>query len=104
MEKVGGPVFESRRFDDIVAEVRALMTEDHDFLTLVIDPITVVYTELLDEGEKKVGTEFGRHYGYANSRFKRLCNLLTAIDMNVVITAHEKNEYGEKLEVLGKTF
>lgn len=104
IEKAGGAVFEAKRFDDVVAEVRALMTEEHDYLTLVIDPITVVYNELLDEGEKKVGTEFGRHYGYANKQFKRLCNLLTTIDMNVVITAHEKNEFGEKLEVIGKTF
>ena len=104
IEKAVGAVFEAKRFDDIVAEVRALMTEEHDYLTLVIDPITVVYNELLDEGEKKVGTEFGRHYGYANKQFKRLCNLLTTIDMNVVITAHEKNEFGEKLEVIGKTF
>lgn len=104
IESSGGAVFEAKRFDDIVAEVRALMTEEHDYLTLVIDPITVVFNELLDEGEKKVGTEFGRHYGYANKQFKRLCNLLTTIDMNVVITAHEKNEYGEKLEIVGKTF
>lgn len=104
IEKAGGAVFESTRCEDIIAEVRGLMTEDHPYLTLVIDPITTVYNDLLDEGEAKVGNEFGRHYGYANKQFKRLCNLLTTIDMNVVITAHEKNEYGEKLEVLGKTF
>lgn len=104
IDQVGGAVFEATRMDEVIAEVRALMTEKHDYLTLVIDPITVLYTELLDEGERKVGNEFGRHYGYANRHFKRLCNLLTTIDMNVVITAHEKNEYGDKLEVIGKTF
>lgn len=104
IEQAGGAVFEATRFDEVISEIRALMTEPHDYLTLVIDPITTVFNDLLDEGEKKVGTEFGRHYGYANKQFKRLCNLLTTIDMNVVITAHEKNEYGEKLEVIGKTF
>ena len=31
-------------------------------------------------------------------------NLLTRIDMNVIITAHAKNEYGDNLAVLGQTF
>ena len=104
IERAGGAVFETTKVDEVIAEVRALMTEPHDYLTLIIDPITTVYTELLDEGERQVGTDFGRHYGYANKYFKRLCNLLTTIDMNVVITAHEKNEYGDRLEVIGKTF
>ncbi|MEX1017097.1 MAG: AAA family ATPase [Phycisphaeraceae bacterium] len=104
IEQAEGAVFEAGRFDDVIAEVRALMTEPHDYLTLVIDPITNIFNDLLDEGERRVGTDFGRHYGYANRQFKRLCNLLSTIDMNVVITAHEKNEYGEKLEIVGKTF
>lgn len=104
IEAAGGAVFEARQFDDIITEVRSLMTTDHDYLTLVIDPITVVFNETLDEGERKVGTEFGRHYGHANKLFKRLCSLITSIDMNVVITAHAKNEYGEDMKVIGKTF
>lgn len=104
IEKAGGVVFESNSVEDVIREVRSLMSEPHDYVTLVIDPITTLFNDAVDEGERKVGNEFGRHYGYANKLFKRLCNLLTAIDMNVIITAHEKNEYGEKLEVIGKTF
>jgi hypothetical protein len=35
---------------------------------------------------------------------KRLANLIMALDMNVVITAHAKKEYGQNLAVLGHTF
>ena len=35
---------------------------------------------------------------------KRLANLIMALDMNVVITAHAKTEYGQNLSKLGYTF
>jgi hypothetical protein len=35
---------------------------------------------------------------------KRLANLIMALDMNVVVTAHAKAEYGENLKKLGYTF
>lgn len=104
IERVGGVVYESSGVEDVIREVRALMTEPHPYLTLVIDPITTLFNNALDDGEKKVGTDFGRHYGEANKAFKRLCSLLTAIDMNVIITAHEKNEVGDQMKVIGKTF
>ena len=78
----------------MIAEVKSLLTEKHDFRTLVIDPITPIYNDLLDKCETQVGTDFGRHYGAANKTMKRLANLIMALDMNVVITAHAKTEYG----------
>ena len=48
--------------------------------------------------------DFGRHYGEANKIMKRLANLIMALDMNVVVTAHSKKEYGDNLKVLGHTF
>jgi hypothetical protein len=35
---------------------------------------------------------------------KQLLNLLFRLDMNVIITSHSKNEYGQNLAVLGQTF
>jgi hypothetical protein len=35
---------------------------------------------------------------------KQLLNLLFRLDMNVIITSHSKNEYGQNLSVLGQTF
>jgi hypothetical protein len=89
---------------DVIAEVKSLLTEKHDYRTLVIDPITTLYNDLLEKCEQKVGTDFGRHYGEANKTMKRLANLIMALDMNVVVTAHAKTEYGENLRKLGYTF
>ena len=100
----GGVVFQTTDMNELIAEVRALLTEPHDFKTLVIDPITPLYNDLLEKCEKKVGSDFGRHYSEANKHMKRLANLVMALDMNVVITAHAKKEYGENLKVLGQTF
>ncbi len=107
--KSGGAVFEPGDIHELLAEVRALMTEKHDFLTVVIDPITTIYHALGDEGEKKVGSEFSKNYKqYADKFIRRLLDLLTMIDMNVVVTAHEKNEWGKdedgKPTIVGKTF
>lgn len=104
IEAKGGAVFESNNMDDVIQEVRSLATETHPYQTLIIDPFTAPYDNLLDEGEAKVGSDFGRHYGYANKACKRLFNLLTMLDMNVIVTAHAKNMYGDNLKVEGVTF
>jgi KaiC/GvpD/RAD55 family RecA-like ATPase len=100
----GSAVFHTTDIHDVIAEVKGLLTEKHDFRTLVIDPITTVYQDLLDKSEKKVGSDFGRHYGEANKEMKRLVNLIMQLDMNVVMTSHAKAEYGPKLEKIGQTF
>src|SRR3982751_3580661 len=100
----GSVVFQTTDIQDVIAEVKSLLTEKHDYRTLVIDPITTLYNDLLDKCEAQVGSDFGRHYGAANKEMKRLANLIMALDMNVVITAHAKKEYGDNLRVLGQTF
>lgn len=104
IKKVDGAVLYTNDFDEMIQEVRELLTTKHDYKTLVIDSLTLLYNDLLDKAEKKVGNEFGRHYNEANKRMKQLLNLLFRIDMNVIITAHSKNEYGQNLAVLGQTF
>lgn len=100
----GGAVFKTTSFDELLEEVSTLLTEKHDYKTLIIDPLTILYNDLLEKAEIKVGNEFGRHYGLANKEMKKLLNLLLRIDMNVIITCHAKNEYGENLKVIGTTF
>ena len=100
----GSAVFQTTDMHEVIAEVKALLTTRHDYRTLVIDPITTVYNDLLEKAELKVGTDFGRHYGEANKTMKRLANLIMALDMNVVVTAHAKAEYGDNLKKLGYTF
>lgn len=104
IDAVDGAVLMTVDFDEMVNEVRELLTTKHDYKTLVIDSLTLLYNDLLEKAERKVGTDFGRHYGEANKRMKQLLNLLFRLDMNVIITSHSKNEYGQNLAVLGQTF
>lgn len=104
IEKSEGAVLMTIDFDEMINEVRELLTTKHDYKTLIIDSLTLAYNDLLEKAERKVGTEFGRHYGEANKRMKQLLNLLFRLDMNVIITSHSKNEYGQNLAVLGQTF
>jgi hypothetical protein len=97
-------LFQTTDINEVIQEVKALLTEKHDFRTLVIDPITTIYNDLLEKCEAQVGSEWGRHYAAANKTMKRLANLIMALDMNVVITAHAKKEYGQNLAVVGQTF
>lgn len=104
LKKNGGVVFQTSDFNELMVEVKSLLTEKHEYKTLVIDPLTTLYNDLLDKSAIKNGTEFGRHYADANKQIKHLLNLLLRLDMNVIITSHSKNEYGQNLSVLGQTF
>lgn len=104
LAEAGGAYFPTTDFEELVSEITALLSEAHEYRTLIIDPITVVYSDLLDKASTKVGTDFGRHYGEADKRMRHLTNLLTRLDMNVIVTSHAKNLYGPKLEVIGQTF
>lgn len=104
IQSSGGVVFQTTDFDELVHEVKALLTEKHEYKTLIIDPLTTLYNDLLDKSALKNGTEFGRHYSEANKKIKHLLSLLLRLDMNVIITSHAKNEYGQNMAVLGQTF
>src|SRR5262245_53085036 len=75
IQESGSVVFQTTDIHEVITEVKGLLTEKHDYRTLVIDPITTVYNDLLDKCEQKVGADFGRHYGAANKEMKRLANL-----------------------------
>ncbi len=104
LQKAGGVIFQTTDFDEVVKEVKALLTEKHEFKTLIIDPLTTLYNDLLDKSALKNGTDFGRHYADANKKVNHLINLLLRLDMNVIITSHAKQVYGDNMSVLGQTF
>lgn len=101
-----GVVFSTTSFDDIVKEVNALRSTEHDFKTLIIDPVTVIYETMLATWERRVGSDFGKHYGAARKEWRRLEALLTLLDMNVVMTAHQKLQYADdgSFNITGKTY
>jgi len=104
LQNAGGVVFQTSDFNELMSEIKALLTEKHEYKTLIIDPLTTLYNDLLDRSAIKNGTDFGRHYADANKQIKHLCTLLLRLDMNVIITSHSKNEYGQNMSVLGQTF
>jgi len=104
IEKSDGLVYQTLDFDEVIGAVKELLTQKHEYKTLIIDSLTNIYNDLVEQAGLKVGTEFGRHYNEANKKVKHLLTLLLRLDMNVVITSHSKNEYGNNLAVLGQTF
>lgn len=113
LEKSGGVVFHSPDYDEIMQEIRALRTEKHDYKTLIIDPVTIVYQGLIERFSVKKdgsdGTGYGAHYKAANAAIKRMLRLLLNLDMNLILTAHAKNEYeiqgsGQQMTLKGQTF
>lgn len=106
LEQAGGVVFQTSDFNELMQEIRILSSEKHPYKTLIIDPMTTLYNDLLAKCELK-GTEYGRHYKDAEKKMKELLHLLYQLDMNVIITAHSKNEYvmnGKEMTQVGQTF
>ena len=100
----GGGVINTGDMDEIINQVRELLTCAHNFKTVVIDSLTVAYENLIIEAEKRVGSEFGRHIAEADKKVKQLINLLLRLDMNVIVTCQARKEYGNKMQVVGQTY
>lgn len=102
LNDAGGAYFFTTDPDELVAEVTSLLSEKHDYRTLVIDPLTVIYNDLLDKAAAEVGTDFGKHKGPADRKIKHLLALLLRLDMNVIITSHAKPRWERAKDSKGK--
>jgi hypothetical protein len=86
---------------EIIKEVKELLTVKHDFKTLVIDSITFPYNllshleveRLVKKAPNTEGTEFGANVAKAKRLTFHLGMLLTRLDMNVIVIAHEKSKF-----------
>jgi AAA domain len=116
LEAGGGSYFFSSDLDDIIKEVSSLRVERHPYTTLLVDPITVPYSNACDEAARALaerdknggdGTEFGRHKALADRKMKRLCTLALQLDMTVIFTSHAKPKWlkdGDSFKEVGVTF
>jgi hypothetical protein len=100
INKAGGAYLFTNDPDELIAEVTALISERHEYRTLIIDPLTVIYNDLLDKSAAALvsandptGTSFSRHKGPADRKIKHLLNLLVRLDMNLVVTSHAKAKW-----------
>lgn len=100
----GGAVLATGDFDEILQQVKELMSTKHDFKTLVIDSLTIPYENLQTDCERVTGSDFGRHVTAANKKMKLLINLLLRMDLNVIVTCQAKKEYGSNMSVIGQTY
>lgn len=100
-------------FNEILDQVKALATEKHKFKTVVFDSITKIFNlEISRENERLLGAgkkdEFGSSKKPAVRYMQRLVAWLQRMDMNCVIIAHGKSEWGKneqgEREEIGKTF
>ncbi len=102
--------------DEIKEELHALLTEKHGYKTLIIDPITQVYNstqekwtrvfEKYSKSEKEDEVQdFGmRYWGKVKGDFKGMQRLFLALDMNVIVTSHQKDVYGGSFSKIGVTY
>jgi hypothetical protein len=116
INQAGSAVFQSNVFDEVFAEVKQLLTTKHEYRTLIIDPITQVYNSVQEKwtrvfekhakSEKEAEVQdFGmRYWGRVKSDFKALQRMLMALDMNIIITSHQKDQYGTGMTKIGVTF
>lgn len=102
LKDAGGAYYFTTDPDELIAEAKSLISEKHDYRTLVIDPLTVIYNDLLDKAAAEVGTDFGKHKGPADRKIKHLLTLLLRLDMNVIITSHAKPRWERAKDSKGK--
>ena len=101
LERAGGmylgPEQGSLSFDTLIEQIKALAEEKHEFRTVVVDSITKLFmAEIAREGER-LGDKnaFGADKKPAVAYMRRLVALLTRLDMNVILIAHEKPVWGK---------
>lgn len=106
--------------DEVMAAIDWLLTNDHGYKTLIIDPITIYWAALQDKyraffmQHKQSGKGFKFDFyefqigdwTVIKAEFKRFIRKLMTLDMNVIVTAHQKKLYadGETMKVIGDTF
>jgi hypothetical protein len=114
--KSNSAILQTNNPDEIREELKLLLTEIHPYKTLIIDPITQVYhatqekwtrifEKYADGSKSKETQDFGvRFWGKVKSDFKSIQRLLMQLDMNVIITAHQKDVYATGMVKTGVSF
>lgn len=106
--------------DDVMKSIDWLLTNKHDYSTLVIDPITIYWESLQkkwsdiflkrNKGGKGHRFEFYdlqvRDWMTIKAEFKEFIRKIKSLDMNIIITAREKAKYKDSgfMVADGETF
>jgi hypothetical protein len=116
INKSNSVVLQTNNPDEIKDQIQALLVEAHEYKTLIIDPVTQLYNSIQEkwtrtferyaksEKEKEI-QDFGmRYWGKVKSEFKSIQRLLLALDMNVIVTSHQKDVYSASMSKVGVTY
>src|SRR3990172_8713510 len=112
INKAGSVVLKTLNPDEIKGELHALLIEKHTYKTLIIEVYNSTqekWTRVFEkyaksDKEAEVG-DFGvRYWGKVKGDFKGLERLILALDMNVIITSHQKDVYGTGFSKIGVSF
>jgi hypothetical protein len=113
INKAGSIVLETTNPDEVLAEVKSLLTEKHEYRTLIIDPVTIFYQALQDkwgrvfeqyaktDKEKQLQDWGMRYWGRVKSEYKSFLRMLMQLDMNLIMTSHQKDIYGPNMQKVG---
>ncbi len=116
INKAKSVVLQTLNVDEVKEELKILATDKHSYKTLIIDPITQIYNntqekwtrvfEKYTKSEKDADVQdFGmRYWGKVKGDFKGLQRLMLALDMNIIVTSHQKDVYGTGFSKIGVTF
>lgn len=108
-----GPEQGSTDFATVLDQIQALATEKHDFRTLALDSVSHLFNTEIAAAQDRIAAagnkdEYGASKKPAVSLMRRAVMWLDRLDMNVIMIAHAKDEYGLNArgdrEVIGSTF
>jgi len=113
IKSAGSVVFQTTNPDEVKEEIKSLMTEKHPYKTIIIDPVTILYNAIQEKwnriftkyADTEKATElqdFGfRYWAKVKSDYKTIMRMLLQCDLNVILTAHQKDLYGEGMKKVG---
>lgn len=113
-------VLKATTADEIATAVNWLLTHDHDYRTLAIDPITLYWDALQrkwsdiflrrNKGSKGHRLEYyalqAKDWQTIKAEHKEFVRKLIQLDMNVIVTARQKTLYADQgfMRAVGETF
>lgn len=113
IKKNGSIVLQTTNPDEIKEEIKTLMTEKHPYNCIIIDPVTLLYqavqekwnrifTKYADTEKQTELGDFGfRFWAKVKQDYKAIMRMLLQCDCNVILTAHQKDVFGEGMKKIG---
>lgn len=91
-----GPEDGALDFETVIDQIKALATEKHSYKTLAVDSVTKLFNNAVAAEAERLGDKnaFGADKKPAIANMRRLINAISRLDMNVLLVAHERAEWG----------